>query len=41
MLKSLAERRQLCKEQMEHPSPTLSPCQSADEDDGDKGDESD
>jgi hypothetical protein len=34
MLKGPSERRQLCKEWIECPSPTSSPCQSDDEEDG-------
>ena len=34
MPKGLSERRQLCKEWIERPSPTSSPCQSDDEEDG-------
>ena len=37
MPKGLEERRQLCKEWLQRPSPTSSPCQSDDEDDGDEG----
>ena len=41
MPKGLSERRQLCKEWIEHPSPTSSPCQSNDEEDGAQTDASD
>jgi hypothetical protein len=34
MSKGLSERRQLCKEWFERPSPTSSPCQSDEEEDG-------
>ena len=34
MPKELEERRQLCKEWLQRPSPTSSPCQSDDEEDG-------
>ena len=37
MPKGLEERRQLCKEWLQRPSPTSSPCHSDDEDDGDPG----
>ena len=38
MPKGHTETRQLCKEWIQHPSPTSSPCQREDEDNGDQGD---